>query len=133
MTDADDTTGGDLPFLLGRLLFGGLLAYMGVQNLRRYEERVGYAEAMDVPKAGKLVPFASGGLVAGGVGIALWRAPRLAAAAVAAFLLGVTPTLHDFWNREGEERDAERVQFLKNAALLGAAIAFVGIGDRRSR
>ncbi|QCJ47338.1 DoxX family membrane protein [Haloprofundus sp. MHR1] len=121
---------GRLVFALGRTLFGGLLAYMGVKNLQEMSGRIAYAEAKEVPNANILVPASSGALVAGGVGIALWKFPRLAAAGVAAFLAGVTPTIHDFWNMEDEERMNERNAFLKNAALFGAALAILGSGKR---
>ncbi|WP_224332760.1 DoxX family protein [Haloprofundus halobius] len=121
---------GRLVFFLGRTLFGGLLAYMGVNNLQNLSGRIAYAEAKEVPNAKILVPASSGALVAGGVGIALWKYPRLAAAGVATFLAGVTPTIHDFWNMEDEDRTNERNAFLKNAALLGAALAILGSGKR---
>jgi len=43
----------------------------------------------------------------------MWKAPKLSASAVAAFLLGVTPLMHDFWAVEEEERDGELTSFLK--------------------
>ena len=51
--------------------------------------------------------------------------PRLAAGAIASFLVGVTPLMHDFWNMEGEQRTTEQTNFLQNVALLGAALAFI--------
>ena len=132
MGDSQTSDGRIEPALLrlGRLLFGGLFAYMGATNLRNLEGRVSYAEAKDVPKPDVLVPAASGMLSLGGVGVALRRLPRLSAAAVAAFLLGVTPTMHDFWNLDGEDRATERNSFLKNAALFGAALVVLVRGPR---
>ncbi|WP_224270116.1 DoxX family membrane protein [Haloprofundus salinisoli] len=121
---------GRLVFVLGRTLFGGLLAYMGVKNFQEMSGRIAYAEAKEVPNAKILVPASSGALLAGGVGIALWKFPRLAAAGVAAFLAGVTPTIHDFWNMEDEDRMNERNAFIKNAALFGAALSLLGSGKR---
>jgi hypothetical protein len=41
----------------------------------------------------------------------------------------VTPILHDFWNHDDpEQRQQELQQFLKNTALLGAALAFLRLG-----
>ncbi|WP_071391204.1 DoxX family protein [Haloprofundus marisrubri] len=116
-------------FVLGRTIFGGLLAYMGVKNLQNLSGRIAYAEAKEIPNPKVLVPASSGALIAGGVGIALWKYPRLAAAGVATFLAGVTPTMHDFWNMEDEDRMNERNAFLKNAALFGAALALLGSGN----
>lgn len=120
-------------FQLGRVLFGTILAFMAMDNLRNLEERVAYAEAKGVPAPGRTVPFVSGSLLLGSAGLALWRRPRASAAAVAGFFLSVTPVMHDFWNAEGEERQRELIQFLKNGALLGAALAFLQLGRQQDR
>ncbi|WP_101295492.1 DoxX family protein [Halegenticoccus soli] len=129
MSETDDGSNAP-PSLLGRLLFAGVLAFSGLDNLRNLDDTVAYAEASGLPKADALVPFASGLLVAGSVGVALWRLPTLAAGAVVSFLAGVTPVMHDFWNYEGEERQGQRIHFLKNLGLLGAALAFLARGRR---
>ena len=121
-------------FQLGRVLFGTILAFMAMENLRNLEERVAYAEAKGVPAPGRTVPFLSGSLLLGSAGLALWRRPRASAAAVAGFFLSVTPVMHDFWNAESEEeRQQERIQFLKNGALLGAALAFLQLGSQQEQ
>ncbi|MFC4987634.1 MULTISPECIES: DoxX family protein [Saliphagus] len=118
-------------FRLGRLLFGGVLAYNAIDNLRNLEGRIAYAEAKGAPRPDISVPAISGGLLAGSVGIALWRLPSAAAAGVVGFLAGVTPVMHDFWNEEDEEGyQQELIQFLKNTALLGAALALLGLGRK---
>lgn len=120
-------------FQLGRLLFGGILAFLAVDNLRNLEERIQYAEAKGAPAPDRTVPVLSGGLLLGSAGLALWRLPRASAAAVAGFFLSVTPVMHDFWNAESEEEQQQEViQFLKNGALLGAALAFLQLGRQQS-
>jgi putative oxidoreductase len=113
---------------LGRSLFGCVLAYTAIDNLRDVDAMVEYAESKDVPAADRLVPFASGMLFLGSIGIVLGRVPRLAGGAVAAFLAGVTPTMHDFWNLEDEQREQQILHFLKNTALLGGALFFLARG-----
>lgn len=118
-------------FRLGRLLFGGVLAYNAIDNLRNLEGRIAYAEAKGAPYPEISVPAISGGLLVGSIGVALWRLPTAAAAGVAGFLAGVTPVMHDFWNAEDEEGyQQELIQFLKNVALLGAALALLGLGRK---
>lgn len=118
-------------FDAGRALFGGILAFMAVDNLRNLEGRVEYAEAKDAPAADRTVPGVSAGLLAGGIGVALWRLPALSAAAIAGFFASVTPVMHDFWNAEdAEERQQELVHFLKNSALFGAGLAFLHLARR---
>ncbi|MFC6724452.1 DoxX family protein [Halobium palmae] len=116
----------DPPSLLGRLLFGGVLIYMAIENFRDLEGQIGYAESKGLKKADQLVPLTSGMLLAGGLGVTLWRLPRIATGAVVAFLAGVTPVMHDFWAIDDEQQATiEQYQFFKNVAMLGAAFTFL--------
>ncbi|UPW02323.1 DoxX family protein [Halorussus gelatinilyticus] len=111
-------------------MFGGVLAFTAIDNLRNLDEMVGYAESKGAPEPERTVPFISGSLLFGGIGIAAWKFPRLAAGAVAAFLVSVTPAMHDFWAiDDDQQREQELIHFLKNVALLGGAIAFLRIGQ----
>ena len=117
-------------FRLGRVLFGGILAFNAIDNLRNLEDRIGYAEFKGAPEPERTVPTASVGLLFGGLGIVVWRLPTAAAAAIAGFLAGTTPVMHDFWNEEEpEQQQQELIHFLKNTALFGAALAFLKVGQ----
>ncbi|WP_226041096.1 DoxX family protein [Natrinema sp. DC36] len=123
MSDSD-AADDSVPSRLGRFLFGSALVALAVRNLTNLEGRVAYADAKGVPAANSLVPAASGLLLGGGIGIGLWRLPKLSAGSVIAFFAGVTPVMHDFWNVDSESRGEELTSFLQNLALLGAAVAF---------
>ncbi|PSQ19588.1 quinol oxidase [Halobacteriales archaeon QS_8_69_26] len=114
--------------LLARVLFGGVLAFMGVNHFLNADAMVPYAEAKGIPAAGLAVPATGGLLVAGGLGIVLGVFPVLAAGAIAVFLAVTTPVMHDFWAAPEEEQQAEMTNFLKNAALLGGALVFLALG-----
>jgi putative oxidoreductase len=61
--------------------------------------------------------------VAGGVLLASGRAPRVAAAALAAALVPRTLADHAFWRaKEPAERRAQRSQFVKDLGLLGGLL-----------
>lgn len=113
------------PSLLGRLLFGGMLAVAAINGFRGMEGQIAYAESKDVRYANYLVPLSNGMLAFGSVGIALWRFPKLATGAVATFFAAVTPMMHDFWNASGQEKQNELNHFIKNGAMLGASLAFL--------
>ena len=131
-SDRSDSVADATLFRVGRALFGGVLALNAVDNLRNLEERAGYADAKNAPAPKQSVPAVSGALLAGGLGVVLWRRPAAAAAAIAGFLASTTPVMHDFWNQEDEqERQQELIHFLKNTALFGAALAFMTEGQRR--
>ena len=123
MSDTD-TTDENAPSTLGRVLFAGGLAILAIRNFTNLDGRIAYADAKGVPAADKMVPLSSGLLLGGSLGIGFWKLPKLAAGSVAAFFIGVTPVMHDFWAVDSESRDEELTSFLQNLTLLGAAIAF---------
>jgi len=123
MSDTDSTTDTP-PSRLGRLLFASGLAALEIRNLTNLDGRIAYADAKGVPLADKLVPASSGLLLGGSIGVGLWKLPKLAAGSIAAFFVGVTPLMHDFWAVDEDSRGEELTSFLQNLTLLGAAIAF---------
>jgi putative oxidoreductase len=115
----------DVPTRLGRLLFGLGLALQASEDFRDMDETIEYAESAGVPMADIAAPFASGMMFVAGVGIALWRIPRLATGAAVTFLAVVTTTIHDFWNADEDSRSGERLAFFGNLAMFGAALVFL--------
>lgn len=122
-----DTGSAGLAFLVARVLFGVVLAVMGLNHFANVDQMSGYAEAKGIP-AGRLSVVSSGGmLVFGGLGIAAGVFPALAAGAIALFLAVSTPTMHDFWTAPEDQRQAEMTNFLKNVTMLGAALTFLAL------
>ena len=108
---------------LGRVLFGLGLALQASEDFRDMDENVEYAESAGVPLPEVAAPLGSGTMLLGGLGVALWRFPRIATGAVVTFLAVVTPTMHDFWSEE--DASGERLAFFGNLAMFGAALAYL--------
>lgn len=108
---------------LGRILFGLGIALQASEDFRDMEDNVEYADSAGVPFPELAAPLGSGTALVGGLGIAAWKLPKVATGAVVTFLAVVTPTMHDFWNKE--DASGDRLAFFGNLAMLGAAIAFL--------
>ncbi|HZQ69832.1 MAG TPA: DoxX family protein [Terriglobales bacterium] len=118
------------PFLIGRLVFGGFFFYNGINHLVKREQMAQYAAAKGVPRADVAIVTTGAMLVFGGTSIMLGVLPKLGTAAIAAFLGGVTPTIHNFWAIEDpNQRMAETVNFGKNLALFGADLALMSLPE----
>lgn len=115
-------------FLVARILFGGVLAFTGVNHFLDLEGMAGYAEMKGIPAPTFSVALSGVVLVAGGLGVILGVFPALAAGALAAFLLVATPTMHDFWAVPEDQQQSEMNAFLKNVGLLGASLTLVALG-----
>jgi uncharacterized membrane protein YphA (DoxX/SURF4 family) len=122
-----ETTGTAVVFLLARLLFGGVLAFMGLNHFMNSEEMAGYAEFKGLP-APTFSVLASGGLlVFGGLSVVTGVVPAIGAGALALFLFVSAVTMHDFWSMEGEEAQNEMTSFLKNLFGAAGALAFLAV------
>jgi putative oxidoreductase len=117
-------------FLIGRLVFGGFFLYNGINHLKQVKSLAQYAKAKKVLIPEVAVAATGVTLVAGGASILLGVKPKLGAAAIAGFLAGVSPLMHDFWSiQDPNQRMNEMVNFTKNLALLGAALALMGVEE----
>ena len=125
---AIDTGLGAILILVGRLLFGGFLAFQGLNHFMNTDEMAGYAGSKGVP-APRFGVIASGILLLlGGLGIILGVYPIVAAGMLAVFFVLVTPVMHDFWAAPEAEQQDEMVDFIKNVELLGASLVFLVLG-----
>jgi putative oxidoreductase len=114
---------------IGRAILGGYFLYNGIQHFRNIDAMTGYAESKGVPAAKVAVAVTGGLLVAGGLSLLTGVKPKAGAMMIETFLLGVSPAMHAFWNAEGETRQAEQVNFLKNMALAGAGLMAAAIPE----
>jgi putative oxidoreductase len=112
---------------LGRLVVGGFFLYNGFNHVTNVDALAGYAAAKKTPNPRLDVEITGALMLASGASLALGIRPRLGAAGVIAFLAAVTPMMHDFWTQtDPGQRQAEMVNFSKNIALMGAALALLG-------
>jgi uncharacterized membrane protein YphA (DoxX/SURF4 family) len=107
---------------LGRAILGGYFLYNGINHFREIDQYASYAESKGVPVPRAAVAATGGLLVGGGVSLLTGIKPKLGAGMIEAFLLGVTPQMHAFWAVDDSERQAEQINFMKNMALVGAAL-----------
>jgi len=122
-----ETAGAEIIFLLARIVFGGVLTFMGLNHFMNAEEMTGYAEFKGLP-APTLSVLGSGGLlVFGGLSLITGIVPAIGTGALASFLLVSAVVMHDFWRMEGEEARNEMTSFLKNVFGVGGALAFLAI------
>jgi uncharacterized membrane protein YphA (DoxX/SURF4 family) len=116
-------TGETAALVIGRALLGGFFLYNGINHFRNRTMLQGYSAAKGVPYPEVAVAGSGAMLVLGGLSVLAGIRPKLGASLIGAFLMGVTPKMHDFWNVEdAQQRAGEQVNFTKNLGLLGAAL-----------
>ena len=117
-------------FLLGRLLFGGFFLYNGINHLKQQHALSQYAGAKQVPNPDLAVMASGIAILVGGGSVILGLKPRIGILAIIAFLSTVSPVMHDFWSaQDPQQRQNDMINFSKNMALLGAALALMGVEE----
>jgi putative oxidoreductase len=118
----------DLALLIGRLLFGGLFVYNGLNHFRNRAAMTAYGAYKGVPAPAAATLLSGIWLLVSGLSIVFGARPHAGALMVVVFLLGVTPVMHNFWTITDEtQRLGEFINFSKNMALLGAALMLLAI------
>src|SRR5712692_3078418 len=115
-------------FLIGRLIFGAFFIYSGLGHLLSVGAMAPYAAAKGVP-APEFAVIGSGLLILfGGISILLGWRPELGVTAIVVFLVGVSIPMHNFWaEADAATRANDMGHFMKNMALVGAALMLVAI------
>ncbi len=125
---AFESAAAGIAFLVGRVAFGGLLAFMGVNHFGSVDGMAGYAEAKGVPAPRASVVLSGVVLLVGGISIALGAYPAVGAALLLGFFVVVTPVMHDFWTVEDpEQRQGEMNDFLKNAVAAAGSLVLLAL------
>lgn len=117
----------DVLFLIGRILFGGYFLLSGLNHFTHRKMLTGYTASKKVPAAQAAVLVTGLLLILGGLGVVLGVLPRIALILILIFLVPTTFIMHNFWKEQGDNRMMERVHFLKNLALVGAALLLLTI------
>jgi putative oxidoreductase len=114
--------------LIGRIAFGGFFIYSGVNHFIGFAMMTQYAKLKGVPFPALAQGMAGLMLVLGGLSIVCGIYPLVGIGLLMAFLVPVSLMMHSFWKlEEAQARMADKVNFLKNVALLGALLMLLTI------
>lgn len=118
----------EILLLAGRIILGAYFLHAGWNHFRNRKMLAGYAASKKVPLPMTSIVGTGLLLTLGGLSLLLGLYPLVGLTLLAVFLVGVTPMIHNFWTLEDPMmRMGERVNFLKNMALLGAVLAITAV------
>ena len=113
---------------LGRLLFSAIFIFNGVNHFVNGEAVVGYARGAGLPSPALAVYGSGVVLLVGGLCILLGVLTRIAAIAIAAFLIVSALMVHHFWALPPERAQMEMILFSKNISMAGGALLLAYFG-----
>jgi putative oxidoreductase len=112
---------------VGRFLFA--LIFLVSTPLHFQHAGVMYAAQAGTPLAGLFVPIAGILALFGGLSVLFGYHARIGALLLAIFLVPVTLIMHAFWSApDAATALLERVMFMKNLAMFGAALLLMYFG-----
>ena len=118
----------DTLFVIGRIILAGFFVYSGFNHFKRLGMMSDYSKMKGVPLPSIAVALTGLMLMLGGLSILLGAYPVVGIFLLVVFLIPVSFMMHNFWKvQDPQLRAAERVNFLKNIALLGAVLMFLAI------
>lgn len=113
----------DIIFLIGRILLAGIFLVSAVGHFANREPMGQYATSKGVPNAetGVVVSGVIAGLAGLSLILGLWI--DVGALLLIVFLVPVSLLMHPYWKEtDPQARQGEQVNFMKNMALIGAAL-----------
>ena len=117
--------------LLGRLLMAYLFVPSGFGKLMGFAGTVGYIASKGVPLPEVCAAIAV--IAELGLGLALlfgWKA-RWAALGMAIFVAVITPIFHNYWAAPDAQMMMQKLNFVKNIAIVGGLLSFAAFGAGR--
>jgi putative oxidoreductase len=118
----------DTLLLFGRIILGGFFIYSGVNHFIGFGMMTQYAKMKGVPFPATAQGITGLMLLLGGVSILCGVYPVVGILLLVAFLVPVSLMMHNFWViRDPQSRMADKTNFMKNMALLGAILMLLAI------
>ncbi len=116
-----------LLFLVGRILLGVFFLDNAYNHFKNSGALSGYASSKSVPMP-KVAVIGSGILLLiAGLSVVSGLYPHVGIASAVLFLVPVTYKMHPFWKEQDQARQMDRIQFMKNIAILGTALMILSI------
>ncbi len=118
----------EIAVLLGRILFGGSMFILGVNNFLKLEKKIHLAETKRIPFPKLSVVISSAIVTAGGFFLMINTFVEVGVFCIWIFLIPASLKVHNFWTLEqGVTREIDMNHFIKNISLLGASLLFLGL------
>ena len=120
----------EIIFIIGRILFGGYFIMNGFNHLKNKSMLTGYAASKGVPSPSLAVVGSGLLILLGGLGVLLGVYTQISLWLIIIFLVPVSFKMHNFWTvAEPQAKMMEQVNFMKNMALVGAALMMMLLSE----
>ncbi len=117
-----------LLLIIGRIILGGFFIYSGVNHFIGFGMMTQYAKMKGVPFPAIAQGTTGLMLLCGGLSIMFGIYTSAGIILLIGFLVPVSLAMHNFWKIvDAQARIADKVNFMKNMALVGALLILLAI------
>ena len=114
---------------LGRSMIVTIFVLSAIGNkIPQFKQVSGYMASQGVPSPDVMLAGAIVFLLVGGLSVLLGYRARMGAGLLLIFLVLATYYFHDFWTMQGQERQMQMIQFMKNLSLMGTMVFLIANG-----
>ena len=117
--------------LLGRVLLAAIFIWSGFAKLTGFEGVAEGIAAKGLPMPTVLAAIAVAMELGGGLLLLIGLRARWIALLFVLFLLVITPMYHDFWNSAADAVMGQKINFMKNVAIMGGMLMVFAFGPGR--
>lgn len=115
--------------LLGRIMIATIYLMSAVGNkIPNFNGVASYMASEGVPMPSLMLIGGIAFLIAGSLSIITGYKAKIGAGLLLVFLILATYFFHDFWNFEGDARQQQMIQFMKNLSLMGTMVFLMANG-----
>ena len=115
--------------ILGRVLLCTIFLLSTLGNkIPHFHDVADTMASVGIPSPQFMLLGAIGFLLLGSTSVILGYKARLGATLLLAFLVLATYYFHAFWTLEGQQQQAQMIEFLKNLSMMGALLMIVANG-----
>ena len=117
-------------FAIGRVIVGLYYLFSGVSGFFNLSALIGFTASKGVPAPAAAVVVSHVLLIVAAICILTGWKPALGVAMLVVFFVPVTLKMHAFWaDEDPRAKMNDMIHFMKNFALLGSALMFLGIPE----
>lgn len=114
--------------LIGRVLLSLIFILSSFNKMMNFSTTAEEMTSEGVPASGLILVIATAMELVGGLMVLLGWKGRVGAVVLLLFLIPVTFVYHDFWTYEGQERQMQMINFIKNMSIMGGLTFLLGMG-----
>jgi putative oxidoreductase len=118
--------------LAGRVMIAMIFLMSAVGNkIPNFSNVAGYMASEGVPMPQVAMTGAIVFLIVGSLSVILGYKVEIGASLLLVFLALATYYFHDFWTFDGQDRQMQTIQFMKNLSLMGTMVFLIANGSGR--